>query len=128
LALGIVGLLDIQPWTASETTTWLLPALALAYLILGAARGQLKRRGVLALQLAGVAAFSLCAVAAAVVEPAVGHYVVAAGWFGHAIWDVAHHRDLAHHAATGVVPRAYAECCFVLDLLVGASLIVAPVA
>ena len=55
-----------------------------------------------------------------------GHYVVAAGWIGHAIWDVAHHRDLNHHRAVGVVPRWYAESCFVLDLLIGASLLVSP--
>jgi hypothetical protein len=128
LALGVVGLTDIQPWTPAETTTWLLPVLALAYLALGAARGQLHDARVLAVQLAGLATFSLVALVAIVVDPQAGHYVVAAGWFGHAIWDVAHHRDLNDHAGTAVVPRGYAEVCFVLDLLVGASLVVAPVA
>jgi hypothetical protein len=128
LALGVIGLTDIQPWTPAETTTWLLPVLALAYLALGAVRGQLHDGGVLAVQLAGVATFSLLALIAIVVDPQVGHHVVAAGWFGHAAWDVAHHRDLNRHSGTAVVPRGYAEWCFVLDLLVGASLVVAPVA
>lgn len=126
LALGITGLLDVQPWTPTEATTWLLPVIALVYLIFGAARGQLRRRGVLALQTAGLLGFGALALLALFLDPAVGHYVVAAGWFGHAIWDVAHHRDLNHHRAAGVVPRWYAESCFVYDLLVGASLIVAP--
>jgi hypothetical protein len=55
-------------------------------------------------------------------------YIAAAGWIGHAAWDVAHHRDLSRHEAVGVVPRGYAEFCIVVDLLVGASLIAAPVA
>ncbi|MGQ0718022.1 MAG: hypothetical protein ACT4NP_12080 [Pseudonocardiales bacterium] len=126
LALGVAGLLDIKPWTPSDPTTWLLPVLALAYLIFGAARGRLRRPGVLALQTVGLLGFGTLALLALFLDPAVGHYVVAAGWFGHAIWDVAHHRDLNHNRAVGVVPRGYAEFCFVFDLLVGASLLVAP--
>lgn len=126
LALGVASLLDIQPWTPTGVTTWLLPGLALAYLIFGAARGTLRRPGVARLQTAGLLGFGAFAVLALFLDPAVGHYVVAAGWFGHAMWDVAHHRDLAQHRATGVVPRWYAELCFVIDLLVGASLVVAP--
>jgi hypothetical protein len=60
------------------------------------------------------------------VDPEVGHYVAGAGWIGHAAWDVAHHRDLSHHHAVGVVPRGYGEFCIVLDFLMGASLIAAP--
>lgn len=126
LALGIAGLLDIQPWSPSDRTTWILPVFALAYLIFGAARGQLRRPGVLTLETAGLFGFGALALVALLVDPAVGHYVVAAGWFGHAIWDVAHHRDLLQHPAVGVVPRWWVEACFVIDLLGGAALIVAP--
>lgn len=126
LALGVAGLLDIQPWTPTDPTTWLLPVLALVYLIFGAARGRFRRPGVAALQTVGLLGFGALALFALFLGPAVGHYVVAAGWIGHAIWDVAHHRDLNHHRAVGVVPRWYAESCFVLDLLIGASLLVAP--
>jgi len=126
LALGVAGLLDIQPWTPSDTTTWILPVFALAYLIFGAARGQLCRPGVLRVQTAGLLGFGALALCALFLDPAVGHYVVAAGWFGHALWDVAHHPDLTHHHANKVVPRWYAESCFVIDLLGGAALIVAP--
>ena len=125
LALGVVGLLDIQPWSPSDRTTWILPVFALAYLVFGAARGQLRRPGVLTLQVAGLLSFGALALVVLFLDPAVGHYVVAAGWFGHAIWDIAHHRDLTHHRANKVVPRWWVECCFFIDLLGGAALLVA---
>lgn len=125
LALGVEGLLDIQPWSPSDRTTWILPVFALAYLIFGAARGQLRRPGVLTLQTAGLFAFGAIALLALFLDPVVGHYVVAAGWFGHAIWDIAHHPDLTHHRANKVVPRWWVESCFVIDLLGGAALLVA---
>lgn len=126
LAIGVAAILDVKLWTPSDITTWLLPGLALVYLIFGAARGKLRRPGVLRLQTAGLLGFGALAVLALFLDPAVGHYVVAAGWFGHAFWDVAHHRDLAQHRSIGVVPRWYAEVCFVVDLLIGASLVIAP--
>jgi hypothetical protein len=126
LALGVAAILDVEPWTPFDITTWLLPVLALIYLIFGAARGKLRRPGVLRLQTAGLLGFGAVALLALFLDPAVGHYVVAAGWFGHAMWDVAHHRDLTQHRAIGVVPRWYAEACFVVDFLIGASLVIAP--
>lgn len=73
LALGIVGLLDIQPWSPSDRTTWILPVSALAYLIFGAARGQLRHPGVLTLQTARLLGFGALALVALLVNPAVGH-------------------------------------------------------
>ncbi|MGH3999554.1 MAG: hypothetical protein ACRDTJ_19090, partial [Pseudonocardiaceae bacterium] len=79
LAFGIATHLDIQPWTPSDTTTLVLPVLALVYLIFGAARGHLRRPGVLPLQTAGLLGFGAVALLAMFLDPAVGHYVVAAG-------------------------------------------------
>lgn len=126
LALGVAAILDTELWTPSDITTWLLPVLALIYLIFGAARGKLRKPGVARLQTAGLLGFGALALIALFLDPAVGHYVVAAGWFGHAMWDAAHHRDLTQQRSTGVVPRWYAEVCFVVDLLIGASLVIAP--
>ncbi|MGH3927027.1 MAG: hypothetical protein ACRDTT_29865, partial [Pseudonocardiaceae bacterium] len=67
LALGIAGLLDIQPWSPSDRTTWILPVFALAYLIFGAARGQLRRPGVLTLETAGLLGFGALALVALLV-------------------------------------------------------------
>lgn len=49
LALGIAGLLDIQPWSPSDRTIWILPVFALVYLIFGTARSRLRRPSVLTL-------------------------------------------------------------------------------
>lgn len=126
VALGVALLVNIQPWRPSDPTTVLLAGLAIAYLVFGAVRGQFRRRGNLGLQIVGLVIFGGCAVLAVLVDPAAGHYIAGAGWIGHAAWDVAHHRDLSHHHAVGVVPRGYAEFCIVADLLIGASLIAAP--
>ncbi|SDM38505.1 hypothetical protein [Allokutzneria albata] len=129
LALGIVlglsqGLTDVLggvPWVPSSVTTWMLPVLALAYLVFGAARGELGQPGVLTTQLLGLLGFGVLAAVALVVEPEIGRYVVAAGWLGHAVWDALHHR------AGRVVPAWYAEFCIVFDVLVAASILLSGV-
>ncbi|WP_162908176.1 hypothetical protein [Allorhizocola rhizosphaerae] len=126
--IGVAGLLTVEPWRPSEPTTAILPMLAVAYLVFGAARKQLRRPGVLRLELLGLVIFGGCTLLAVLVDPKAGHYIAAAGWIAHAAWDVTHHRDLSRHYAVGVVPRGYAEFCIAVDLLVGAALIVAPVA
>lgn len=128
LTIGVASLADIQPWRPAEPTTALLVGLAVAYLVFGAVRHQFHRPGVLRLQIVGLVVFGGCALVAALLDPGTGKYMAAAGWIGHAAWDVAHHRDLSHHPAVGVVPRGYAEFCIVVDLLIGASLIAAPLA
>jgi hypothetical protein len=126
LAVGVVGLLDLQPWRRSDPPTWMPVGLAMAYLVFGVLRGQLRRPGVLRLELVGLALFTGCVVLALIVDTSAGQYVAGAAWIGHAAWDVAHHRDLSQHHAVGVVPRGWAEFCIVVDLLIGASLIAAP--
>jgi hypothetical protein len=126
LAIGVVGLLDLEPWRRTDPPTWMPVGLAMAYLVFGVLRGQLRRPGVLRLELAGLGLFTGCVVLAVVVDTSAGQYIVGAAWIGHAVWDVAHHRDLSQHQAVGVVPRGWAEFCIVVDLLIGASLIAAP--
>ena len=128
VAIGVVGLLDLQPWTRADPPTWLLPGLAIAYLLFGAARGRLRDPGVLRLELAGLVLFGGCFALAVLIDATASQYVAGLAWIAHAAWDVAHHRDVSHNRAVGVVPRGYAEFCIALDLLVGASLIAAPAA
>jgi hypothetical protein len=93
-------------------------AMPLCYLLFGALRGELRRPAVLTLQLAGLLAFTAVALTALTLDSPLSHYVLAAGWLAHGIWDFAHHR-------TGrVVPRAWSEWCGVVDV-VGAIAIVA---
>jgi hypothetical protein len=118
VAFGVLGFVDLGPFESSAAPTWILPLLALSYLVFGAARGQLRRPGVLRLQAIGLLGFTVLALVALFADPLIGQYVVAASWFGHACWDFAH-RDAT------VVPRWYVDFCIPVDLLVAASLVVA---
>lgn len=118
LALGVFGFTDLGAFEPFAAPTWILPLLALSYLVFGAARRQLGRPRVLWFQTAGLLGFTVVALVALVVDPDIGQYVVAAGWLGHAVWDFAH-RDGT------VVPRWYVDFCIPVDLLVAASLVVA---
>ena len=61
--------------------------------------------------------FGALVLAALVVEPDLGRYLVAAGWFLHGLWDFVHLRRNA------VVSRSYAEWCGVVDVLIAAQLV-----
>lgn len=56
--------------------------------------------------------------AALFVAPELGAYLVAFALLGHAAWDA------YHYLRDRVVARSYAEFCGVLDLLVGAVILV----
>ncbi len=87
------------------------------FLVLGVARGQLRRPGGLTLQAAGMLAFGSIVLVALYVDPDLGGYLVAIAILGHAAWDA------YHLLRNRVVPRSYAEFCFVLDLLLGAAIL-----
>ncbi|TQM16158.1 hypothetical protein [Pseudonocardia kunmingensis] len=73
-------------------------------------------------QIVGALGFGTAAVLALYLAPTLGGVLVGLGLVGHAAWDVYHHRrDI-------VVVRSLAEFCAVLDLLVGAAVIVLIVA
>jgi phosphotransferase system glucose/maltose/N-acetylglucosamine-specific IIC component len=55
---------------------------ALALVLWGAVRGQLRRGGALVVEMAGMAGFTAIALAAVSVDPDLDRYIVAAGWFG----------------------------------------------
>lgn len=98
-------------------TAWGVLTAAVIYLAWGTARGELTGRRWLTIETAGVLAFGALAITATATDPQAARYVLAAGWLGHAAWDVAHHR------ADRVVPRWYAELCLICDLIVATSLL-----
>ena len=117
-ALASVALvLPLSEPVRAGVAAWSLLVAAVVYLTWGTARGDLGHRRWLAAQTASVVAFGAIALVTVAVDPAVGRYVLAAGWLGHAAWDVFHHR------ADRVVPRWYAESCMVIDLSVAAVLL-----
>lgn len=114
-ALGIAIVADgDDDWTGFGT--WGLVACALAYLVIGLLRGALSRPQVALAQVGGVVAFGAVATVALLVDPDVGRYVVAAGWFAHAAWDLVYFR------ARLVVPTWWSLGCIVVDAVVGVSL------
>jgi hypothetical protein len=117
LAVVIFG--DGRPETLTRFA-WLLAALPVPYLAFGWARGELRRSGPLALQLGGLVAFTTVAAFVFTLGDDTGRYLLAAGWFAHGIWDLAHHR------ANRVVPRAWSEWCAVFDFLVAVALAFLP--
>ncbi|MEV4244511.1 hypothetical protein AB0J63_13975 [Streptosporangium canum] len=92
-------------------------AVALAVMVWGAVAGDLRRSGAFRVQALGMVGFGALSLAALVVEPDLGRYLVAAGWFLHGLWDFVHLRR------NTVVSRSYAEWCGVLDVLIAAQLV-----
>ena len=117
VAVAALVALRLQDWVG-PVVAWLVAALALV--LWGAVRGQLRRRGALVLETAGMVGFTAIALAAVSVDPDLGRYIVAAGWFGHAAWDFAHFR------ADKVVSRSFAEWCAVFDFLRAVGILVLP--
>ena len=64
--------------------------------------------------------FGALAVAGLVIDPDLGRYVVAAGWFLHGVWD------FVYLKLDRVVTRSYAEWCGVVDILIAAELVFLP--
>lgn len=85
-------------------------ALALAVMVWGVVAGDLRRSGAFRAQALGMIGFGALALVALVVEPDLGRYLVAAGWFLHGFWDFVHFRRNA------VVSRSYAEWCGVFEI------------
>jgi hypothetical protein len=67
-------------------------AVALLVLVWGAVDGQLRRPDPFRVQALGMLGFGALALAGVVVDPDLGRYLVAAGWFLHGIWDFVHLR------------------------------------
>jgi hypothetical protein len=116
VAVTVLVALRLQGWV-DPVVAWLVAALALV--LWGAVRGQL-RRWALVLETAGMVGFTAIALAAVSVDPDLGRYLVAAGWFGHAAWDFAHYR------ADKVVSQSFAEWCAVFDFLRAVGILVLP--
>ena len=112
-----VGVLTVIPSSSEVVPSVGFLAAALVFLVLGAARGELRKPGGLALQTVGVLVFGSIVLAALYVDPDLGGYLVAIALLGHASWDA------YHYLRDRVVARSYAEWCAVVDLLVGAAVL-----
>jgi hypothetical protein len=117
LFAGLPLLSFVPPNSGIDPSAVLLIAAA-GFLVLGAIRGLLRRPGGLPLQAAGMLVFGAGMLVALYVQPFLGAMLVAVGLLGHGAWDA------FHYLRDRVVPRSYAEFCAVLDLLVGAAILI----
>jgi hypothetical protein len=91
-------------------------AVALVVLVWGAVDGQLRRSGMLRVQVLGMLGFGALALVGLVVDPDLGRYLVATGLFMHGVWD------FVHLKLDKVVARSHAEWCGVVDIILAAEL------
>ncbi|PSL00078.1 hypothetical protein CLV63_102204 [Murinocardiopsis flavida] len=115
----VAGMVALRALDVAAPST-VLVAIALAALVWGAISGTPHGRGVFGVQAAGMLVFGALALTGLAVDPELGRYLVAAGWFGHGIWDFVHLKRGA------VVSRTFAEWCGVIDILVAAQLLLLP--
>jgi hypothetical protein len=116
LGAGLVAVFVIPLQDAVAPST-VLVVLALAVLLWGAVRGTPHGRATFGAQAAGALVFGGLALAGLAVDPDLGRYLVAAGWFFHGVWDFVHLR------LDKVVSRTFAEWCGVIDVLVAVQLL-----
>lgn len=112
LVLGLQALDLVSP-------AGVMVGLALAVLLWGAVRGAPHGRGGLAVQATGAVVFGALALTGLLVDPDLGRWLVAAGWFFHGLWDLAH---LTLARLKGTVAPTFAEWCAVVDVLVALEL------
>ncbi|SDP34649.1 hypothetical protein SAMN04487981_120149 [Streptomyces sp. cf386] len=110
----LVFTLPFQDVVAPSTV---LVALALAVLAWGAVRGTPHGRATFGVQAVGALVFCGLALAGIAVDPDLGRYLLAAGWFFHGVWD------FVHLWLDKVVARTFAEWCGVIDVLVAVQLL-----
>ena len=84
--------------------------MALTVLVWGAVDGQLRRSDPFTVQTLGMLGFGALALAGLVVDPDLGRYLVAAGWFLHGVWD------FVHLELDKVVAPSYTLWCGVIDI------------
>ncbi|MFI6793043.1 hypothetical protein ACIBG4_37505 [Nonomuraea sp. NPDC050383] len=119
LAIGVatvfgLRILDVIPPAAAFT------GIALVILVWAGVDGQLRRDGTFRLQALGMLFFGALALAGLLLDPEMGRYLVAAGWFLHGVWDFVHLKQ------DKVVARTFAEWCGVLDVMIAAQLVFQP--
>jgi hypothetical protein len=109
-AVVVLRALDVRP-------SVVMVALAVLVVVWSAASGQLQGSGLLRIEALGMVGFAGFALVGVAVDPDLGRYLVAAGWFLHGVWDY------VHLWLDKVVARSFAEWCGLFDILVAAILV-----
>ncbi|BDP43894.1 hypothetical protein DAETH_38630 (plasmid) [Deinococcus aetherius] len=118
LLTGLVVIAAILGLDLSVSPALVLFVAGLAALGWGLARDQWRAVRDLPLETVGMLAFSALAFTALSVEVSWAAYLVAGALVSHAVWDVVHLKW------GRVVSASYAEFCWVLDLTLGAAILI----
>ena len=116
LVVGLVAVIALRALDVIAPAA-VFAAVALLVLVWGAVDGQLRRPDPFRVQALGMLGFGALALAGLVVDPDLGRYLVAAGWFGHGVWD------FVHLKLDKVVARSFAEWCGVVDVVIAVELV-----
>ncbi|WP_028925872.1 hypothetical protein [Pseudonocardia acaciae] len=112
--IALVTVLRMLDVVAPSTV---LVLLALLGLLWGVVDGHGHGHGMVRVQAVGMIVFGALALVGLAVDPALGRYLVAGGWFAHGVWDFVHLR------LNRVVARSFAEWCGVVDVLIAVQLV-----
>ncbi|WP_326633160.1 hypothetical protein OIE67_47980 [Nonomuraea fuscirosea] len=113
---GLAGVVALRALEVIEPAV-VFSALALIVLLWSVVDGHVFRSGTFRVQALGMLAFGALGLIGLAVDPDLGRYLVAAGWFCHGVWDFVHLRR------DKVVARSFAEWCGVIDVVIAAELI-----
>ncbi|GAA2113219.1 hypothetical protein [Actinomadura alba] len=116
LGVGIAAIVALWMQDVVSPAT-VLVAVALVLLVWGAIDGTPHGRVAFGVQAVGMLIFGALALVGLAVDPDLGRYLVAAGWFFHGVWD------FVHLKLGRIVSRTWAEWCGVTDVLVAAELV-----
>ncbi|MEE2030924.1 hypothetical protein [Rhodococcus chondri] len=117
IVLAVAGTVAVTLALDVVTPSAVLIGASLLLLVWVTITGELHASSTLRLQALGVVLFCGLAITGLVMDPEIGTYVIAAGWFLHGIWDFVHlWRDR-------VVSRTFAEWCGVFDVLIAVQLL-----
>jgi hypothetical protein len=116
LVVGLVAVIALRALDVIAPAA-VFAAVALLVLVWGAVDGQLRRPDPFRVQALGMLGFGALALAGLVVDPDLGRYLVAAGWFLHGVWD------FVHLKLDKVVARSFAEWCGVVDVVIAVELV-----
>ncbi|QOV40271.1 hypothetical protein IM697_18805 [Streptomyces ferrugineus] len=116
LGAGLVAVFGLGAQDAVAPST-VLVAFAATLLAWGTVRGTPNGRATFGAQAVGAVLFCGLALAGLAVDPDLGRYLVAAGWFCHGVWDFVHLR------LDKVVSRTFAEFCGLIDVFVAVQLL-----
>jgi hypothetical protein len=102
-------------WTDRSVTLLVVGAI---FLVAGVIRGQLAEPSSFSLETAGMVLFGSAILVALYVDPSLGGKLVGITILGHGVWDA------YHYLRNTVVQRSYAEFCAVVDVLLGAAIMI----